>query len=751
MAKPAIIKMISEATVPTVSNTFVNNKCDACSLQITGTFTSATVSVEGIVDVNSGSWVSLATFDLTDLDIKTAGMSDKSIYQVGITGILRVRVNVTAVAGGNITVVANFVGTSWSGEELPPSSEVPFTAYDEAVLGGYTGTKAAFDAGLANVMNMGPLVQQAQNSANNAAASANQAANAANNAAGFAGSAVTSANAAAAYASEAASAATAAEDALNEITPEAVTGWLDENVDPVGSAVIVDSSLTISGAAADAKVTGGAVVDLKTQIDYGFASTPDSRFVFQLGVNRYTHNNKLDKLDNYPSRASAVPLTSPSRYIKVVPKPDTTVAFHGYYSDAWHTGADWGANPLTTEGVIDTASIAELCIQVGKGSATVTANDLPDVYTQELLEAKEEIYGRKETITSAFFQNAIYRNLALEYSAIRLYSRLIWVEPGDIIYITSPTLGFAAGIYSPTDESNIDSTVWIDPSADVFKYVCKYYGKAVVFFRHTDNSNINLSEYDATVEIVRTIPAKIDLLTKGLDTLLPENVKRIAFLGDSITAGSGVTGTGESLPYHMRLHERFGWACYNYGYGGSGYVRSYPGTEGLMATGQEGMGVPMTSETIISNNDFVNRITTVDTDVDAIVIYGGTNDWSNGITLANFTSAVENVFSYAQTNFVGKQIIIATPIHRNNDTQPQFGTGGTLKEYVDIIKAACTAHGLLCIDLFSDSGLYPGNTANKNYYFKGDDTGTVDGVHPNGEGHRNIANILAEKLITVLY
>ena len=288
MAKPAIIKMISAVTVPTVSNTFVNNKCDACLLQITGTFASATVSVEGIVDVNSGSWVSLATFNLTDLDIKTAGMTAKSIYQVGITGILRVRVNVTAVYGGNITVVANFVGTSWSGEELPPSSEVPFTAYDEAVLGGYTGTKEAFDAGLANVLNMGPLVQQAQNSANSAATSANQASTAANNAAGSANSAVTSANAAATAANNAAgaagnaissanaaassaveaanAAATAAEDALNEIAPELVREWLDENVDPVGSAVIVDSSLTISGAAADAKTTGDEISNVKSVI-----------------------------------------------------------------------------------------------------------------------------------------------------------------------------------------------------------------------------------------------------------------------------------------------------------------------------------------------------------------------------------------------------------------------------------------------------------------------------------------------------
>jgi len=46
--------------------------------------------------------------------------------------------------------------------------------------------------------------------------------------------------------------------------PGEVSDWLEENVDPVGSAVMVDSSLTISGAAADAKVTGDELSDLKS-------------------------------------------------------------------------------------------------------------------------------------------------------------------------------------------------------------------------------------------------------------------------------------------------------------------------------------------------------------------------------------------------------------------------------------------------------------------------------------------------------
>ena len=46
---------------------------------------------------------------------------------------------------------------------------------------------------------------------------------------------------------------------LTPVISSEVTDWLYDNVNPVGSAVVVDSSLTIAGAAADAQVTGDGI------------------------------------------------------------------------------------------------------------------------------------------------------------------------------------------------------------------------------------------------------------------------------------------------------------------------------------------------------------------------------------------------------------------------------------------------------------------------------------------------------------
>ena len=81
----------------------------------------------------------------------------------------------------------------------------------------------------------------------------------------------------------------------------ATTAWLTANVDPVGSAVVVDSSLTISGAAADAEVTGDRIKALFDDINTDMKIYP-GEYLDELDdkILKYHHPvNMFDPSGNY--------------------------------------------------------------------------------------------------------------------------------------------------------------------------------------------------------------------------------------------------------------------------------------------------------------------------------------------------------------------------------------------------------------------------------------------------------------------
>ena len=104
--------LIDKATAATISSVFVNSSCDILGLQVSGTFTSATIKVQGVVDADSTDWVNLAVLNLGDFAVETSGITAKGIYEVGIESMNKVRVNVTAVSGGNVSVYGQFADSS---------------------------------------------------------------------------------------------------------------------------------------------------------------------------------------------------------------------------------------------------------------------------------------------------------------------------------------------------------------------------------------------------------------------------------------------------------------------------------------------------------------------------------------------------------------------------------------------------------------------------------------------------------------
>lgn len=107
----ANLLLISGATGATVSPEFINNECDICSVQVSGTFSAVSLTIQGVTDTSGGEWTDIAAADLQSYDIKNP-ITSAGIYETGIEGISKVRVKVTSVTGGSVSVFAKFANTA---------------------------------------------------------------------------------------------------------------------------------------------------------------------------------------------------------------------------------------------------------------------------------------------------------------------------------------------------------------------------------------------------------------------------------------------------------------------------------------------------------------------------------------------------------------------------------------------------------------------------------------------------------------
>ncbi len=210
---------------------------------------------------------------------------------------------------------------------------------------------------------------------------------------------------------------------------------------------------------------------------------------------------------------------------------------------------------------------------------------------------------------------------------------------------------------------------------------------------------------------------------------------KVNFLGDSITEGCGTTSIAAC--FTELLHRRYSLAAArNYGIGGTRFARQ------------------MTpSENPVTDLDFCQRYTEMDSDADAVVVFGGTNDYGHGdapfgtpadSTPDSFCGACNVLFSGLKARFPQAKILIVAPMHRCNDTSHQ-GDGRPqaprpiLEAYVEAIREAADRYGLPLLDLFSDPILDPNDPIIQAVY-------VPDGLHPNDAGHQLLAQRIGDAL-----
>ncbi len=212
--------------------------------------------------------------------------------------------------------------------------------------------------------------------------------------------------------------------------------------------------------------------------------------------------------------------------------------------------------------------------------------------------------------------------------------------------------------------------------------------------------------------------------------------KKVAFLGDSITEGSGVEDRENN-----RYDRVFARLC--------GLREIY--SDGIGGTRLAHQWVP--SEEPRRDLCFCGRAYNIPLDSDAVVVYGGVNDYFHGDapigekgdrTPATFRGAVWFLMNALKTRFEGKPVVFMTPARcfykgipdtevstrpmKRPDAMPVLG-------YVEIIKEIGSELGVSVLDLYHTFTVDPNNAEMREKY-------TKDGLHFNDAGHLLLAEHL---------
>lgn len=204
----------------------------------------------------------------------------------------------------------------------------------------------------------------------------------------------------------------------------------------------------------------------------------------------------------------------------------------------------------------------------------------------------------------------------------------------------------------------------------------------------------------------------------------------VNFLGDSITFGVGASI--EENRFTDVLAREFGLKkANNYGISGSRIARQ------LFITKED------------YDEDYCMRMERMDETADAVVVFGGTNDYGHGEAPlgtpddrdpSTFYGACHYLMRGLLERYVGKPVAILTPLHRTDDENP-FGDGRKpyraypLSVYRQILIDVARIYALPVLDLYATSGIQPNNPVCRERL-------CPDGLHPSDEGHA----ILARKI-----
>ena len=240
-------------------------------------------------------------------------------------------------------------------------------------------------------------------------------------------------------------------------------------------------------------------------------------------------------------------------------------------------------------------------------------------------------------------------------------------------------------------------------------YKTTNYGWCVTF-RSNESAPLVLLSDGSAVWLATSQNSWIPLTS--INTL--KNVK-ITVIGDSITQHNST-----ATKNWVDLMTDIGMNMQNLGIGGSGFANP--------------------SETTETDSRYINRISSIANDTNLIGISTSFNDVAMDLPVgtvsdtgsASICGYINDFFDALIAAYPTTPIICYT---LNAWANVHYGQSAKGTDYVEKFEEICKLRGLPYLNLYTCSGMYPWIQANKVYYFTHPDS-SVDGVHPNDEGHK---------------
>lgn len=534
---------------------------------------------------------------------------------------------------------------------------------------------------------------------------------------------------------------------VDEGIPGEVSDWLTENVDPVGSAVVVDSSLTISGAAADAKVTGDELANLKTQLS-NIDEVIDIEPIYETtGVTT-----------NYPGTTilSGINLAGGKIYKLEAEKFEDESTIYIYVRDS--NAAQLAVIVLsttTTEGetTLTPQQDYENCyMTLGIGSASyfnksvhvklycISENKIEelDAKTNNNENLIKEIYGDKFTAKN-LLRNTIQSQTINGLTVTRNNDGTVTID-GTATANTSLSLSatLPAGHYALNGgpEGGSSGTYHIfgsKPGTGVTYYL---YDNRYVKFELSEEQtvttyirvmngitcsnkkfspmirNVDIFPYDDSYIEYGKVQIDINLTELSYRARSPWFEKKMNVIGDSIVAGS----YGNFV--NVIKEQLYLSVARNYGIGGCC----------IASTDQDEQYSPV-----------VLRWDDMDDDADIVIVHAGTNDYAaqvplgdaNSIDITTFNGALNTIMTGLRQKYPSQLVIFSGILHRFNDGALTIPASA----YREAMENRCLAKHFVYYDGYKWTGF----DFVAGYY---DHVLTSDGLHPNQLG----AEILGRKL-----